>query len=144
MTLVLPISERYQAWSNMSMKAADELDRFAILLRDSFNALTGLGRLTEIEHPSTMGQMVGKLPDCLRYKWIREDTDIFSKTGYPAKYADLDRFVEGQARVIMNPRYGQEKSRPDSTEGKPSQSGNKGKYGAQNDPVKKKKTCCFK
>ena len=130
---------KIQAWPEMSMKAADELDRFAILLRDSFNALSGLGRLTELEHPSTMGQMVDKLPDCLKHKWIREDTDIFPKTGYPAKYADLVRFVEGQARVLMNSQYGQEKSRPDSTEGNPSQSGYKGKYGAQNDPVMKTK-----
>lgn len=74
-------------------------------MRDSFTALTGLGRLTELEHPSTMGQIVDKLPDCLRYKWIREDTNVFSKTGFPAKYADLVKFVEGQARVLMNPRY---------------------------------------
>ena len=45
------------------MKAADEPDRFAIFLRDSFNVLAALGRLTELEHPSIMGEIDGNLPD---------------------------------------------------------------------------------
>ncbi|XP_064631613.1 uncharacterized protein LOC135489914 [Lineus longissimus] len=97
---------KISAWPKLSMKAAEDMERFAILLRDSLNALTGLGRLTELEHPSMMAQIVDKLPDCLRYKWIRQDTEIFTKTGNPANYQNLVKFIEAQAKVVMNPRYG--------------------------------------
>lgn len=107
--------KKLKDWPRLSMKAPEEIDRFAILLRDSYNALTGLGRLTELEHPTTMKEIVNKLPDCLRYKWITMDTGIFTATGNPGTYYDLVTFVETQAKVVSNPRYGSTQKSEENT-----------------------------
>ena len=43
----------------------------------------------------------------MRYRCIREDTVVFTRTGNPAQYQDLVAFVEAQAKVLLNPRYGE-------------------------------------
>ena len=89
----------------MRAHQTEELEKYAIYLRECSNAMLGLGRLSELEHHSSMRLIVERLPIHAQRKWIAEDTDTLQKTGSPASFEKLVNFIERQSLIVNNPRY---------------------------------------
>ena len=87
---------------------AEDLDKFAIFLRGTWNALKTMPRgINEID-AKTIRTILDKLNPSIKDRWRRTVDRIEYEETRNATFADLVNLLEREARINMNPSYGQQ------------------------------------
>ena len=62
--------------------------------------------MEEPDLPSNMKQIITKLPFKLKDKWRSTACDIWERTGHKARFHNLVAFIEKQAKILLDPLFG--------------------------------------
>ena len=102
--------ERILSWPSIRA-GTDDLDRFAIFLRGTLNALKTMPKgINEID-AKTIRAILRKLNPSINDRWRRLVDRIEHEESRTAKFSDLVKLLEREARISMNPSYGQQYDR---------------------------------
>ena len=107
--------EKALNWNPIRSDDGKALNSYALYLRSCGNAVRDLPYMTELDLPSNMKQLVSKLPFKLREKWRSTVCDIVDSTRQRPKFYDLIEFIEKQAKIILDPVFGEIKDEAGST-----------------------------
>ena len=95
---------KVRTWARISPGDVEALDRFVLFLTEVKNAMAGSAS-GEFEHPSTLRQVVSKVPPYLQGRWRRE-ADRLLQGGRTIRFADLVDFLAVEVRVMKSPLFG--------------------------------------
>jgi hypothetical protein len=85
---------------------SDALEDFSFLLSSCKNSLEAIGYLNKIENPSSMKNIIEKLPFKLQERWRDAADRIINVQGREVTIEDISNFVEERARAVNNPIFG--------------------------------------
>lgn len=82
------------------------LNTYAVFLTGCRNTMEDVEFMEEMDNPTNMRIVVSKLPYKMREKWRNAAFEIKERRGHRARFADLVLFSDCQARVAMDPLFG--------------------------------------
>lgn len=97
---------KVHCWPQIKSEDAKSLHSYSLFLTGINNAMQDINHLTEIETVANMRVVVSKLPYKLREKWRSYAFDIQETIGKRARFADLVRFINKQAKLAIDPVFG--------------------------------------
>ena len=131
-------------WPQIKTEDGKALNAYAVFLTGCRNTMEDVAFMEEMDNPTNMRMVVSKLPYKMRERWRDSAFQILERRGHRARFADLVVFIERQAKVAMDPLFGDLQESRTSTaaksqeRGKPVKSGVKGSF-ATNVAVEQKK-----
>lgn len=134
-------------WPQIRSDDGKSLNAYAVFLTGCRNTIEDVEFMEEMDNPTNMKIVVSKLPYKIKEKWRNVAYEILEKRGHRARFADLVTFIDRQAKIAMDPLFGDLQDSCTSASGKnkekekpPNRSGMKGSTFATNMSVEKKKT----
>ena len=94
-------------WNPIRMDDGQGLNSYALYLRSCGNAVRDLPYMAELDLPSNMKQIVSKLPFRLREKWRSVVRHIVDEKRQRPRFYDLIEFMEKQAKIMLDPVFGE-------------------------------------
>ena len=98
--------EKLLKWPNIRYDEAEKLDEFSIFLINCKNAISRVKGYSEVDHPKTLREIIGKLPYSTQDKWTRRVDSIMEAGKERVQFHHLVSFVEDEARIANNPSFG--------------------------------------
>jgi hypothetical protein len=98
--------KKIQEWPIVKADDAKALKAFSHFLIKAEHALSGVRYSHMLDHPSTLVDVVKKLPSYLRNKWNEQAHRLSLHS--PATFADLARFIANAAAVANDPVFGRQ------------------------------------
>ena len=92
--------ERLKAFPKLKEFDTEGLSDLSILLNRCCTCLENSPSYSTLDSMDIMLSVCKRLPDDLRYQWVKESVKIESTTGQRAKFVDLTKFVCEQRRVL--------------------------------------------
>lgn len=93
-------------WPKIKSEDGKALSAFSLFLLSCRNTMEDVEFMEELDNPTNMRVVVSKLPYKLMEKWRTHAYEIQEIRGTRAKFADLAKFVDKQAKVTMDPLFG--------------------------------------
>lgn len=125
-------------WPQIKSEDGKALNTYAVFLTGCCNTMEDVEFMEEMDNPTNMRIVVSKLPYKIREKWCNAAFEIKERRGHGARFADLVLFIDRQAKIAMDPLFGDLQDSCTSTvgkskeKGKPIKSGVKGSSFATN------------
>lgn len=94
------------SWSTIKADDGEGLNALALFLTSCNNAISDLDYMEELDNVANMRAIVSKLPYKLKEKWRSVAFDIQERTSRRPRFKDLVRFINKQAKVALNPLFG--------------------------------------
>ncbi|XP_043188700.1 uncharacterized protein LOC122363473 [Amphibalanus amphitrite] len=106
-TLIDSYIGKLRSWPRVHPGDVQGLDGLVLFLVEVQNAMTDV-RMGELEHPRTLREVVQKLPNFLRDRWLREADMLMGREqgGGFVGFRDLVSFLERELRILKNPVFG--------------------------------------
>lgn len=104
-------------WPQIKPDDAKALHSYSLFLTGCNNAMQDLNQLQEMENPTNLRIIISKLPYKMREMWRVSAFDIQEKSGRRARFSDLVKFINRQAKIAADPLFGDIKDAEDK--GKP-------------------------
>lgn len=98
--------EKAMNWPAIKPEDGKGLNNFALYLRSCCNAMQNVAYMEELDSPSNMRAVLAKLPFKLRDKWRSVACHLTESRQTRAKFKDLVEFTEKQARISLDPIFG--------------------------------------
>lgn len=98
--------ERALSWPIIKTEDVSALQAYSLFLRGCCNMMEELQYMQELDMPSNIRAVVGKLPFKLRERWRTLAFDISDTTERRASFVDLVKLIERQVRILSDPLYG--------------------------------------
>ena len=98
--------DKISKWNVIKGEDKKLLHAYAVTLRACLNTMQDIKFLDELNTPSQIREVVLKLPYRLREKWRTRAFDFYEHKKRRAKFPELVSFIERQARMAMDPLYG--------------------------------------
>lgn len=133
------------SWPQIKSEDGKALSTYAVFLTGCRNTMEAVDFMEEMDNSTNMRIVVSKLPYKMKEKWRNAAFDIKERRGHRARFADLVFFINCQAKIAMDPIFGdlQDSSTPavgkTKEKGKPVKSGVKGSSFATNVSVERKR-----
>lgn len=93
-------------WPQVKSDDGKALSAYAMFLIGCRNTMEDIEFLEEMDNPTNLRTVVSKLPYKLKERWRAEAYDIKEQRGRRAKFADLVSYIDRQARIAMDPLFG--------------------------------------
>ncbi|KAL4008191.1 hypothetical protein ACER0C_002043 [Sarotherodon galilaeus] len=100
-------------WPQIKTDDAKALHSYSLFLTGCNNAMQDISQLQEMESPTNLRVIVSKLPYKMREMWRVSAFDIQETSGRRAKFSDLVRFINRQAKIAADPLFGDIKDAED-------------------------------
>lgn len=100
-------------WPQVKVDDAKALHSYSLFLTGCNNAMQDIDHLEELDNPTNLRVVVSKLPYRMREMWRVSAFDIQETSGRRAKFSDLVRFVNRQAKIASDPIFGNIKDTDD-------------------------------
>ncbi|XP_024123270.2 uncharacterized protein LOC112143483 [Oryzias melastigma] len=100
-------------WPQIKPDDSKALQSYSLFLTGCNNAMQDICHLQELDHPTNLRIIVSKLPYKMREMWRVSAFDIQEATGRRAKFSDLAKFVNRQAKIATDPVFGDIKGSED-------------------------------
>ncbi|XP_028317687.1 uncharacterized protein LOC114472566 [Gouania willdenowi] len=105
-TIASAYIEKALKWRVIVSEDAEALTEFSVFLTGCFNTVDSMEFIEEMDSPTNMRTVISKLPFRLRGKWRGVAYDIQENTGARARFKDLVKFVDKQAKIASHPLFG--------------------------------------
>ena len=105
-TIASAYIEKALNWPVIRSEDGEGLTEFAVFLTSCYNTVDSMDYVEEMDSPTNLKAVICKLPFKLREKWRGFACDTQERTGKRARFNDLVRFVDKQARIASHPLYG--------------------------------------
>ncbi len=93
-------------WPQVKSDDGKALSAYAMFLIGCRNTMEDIEFLEEMDNPTNLRTVVSKLPYKLKERWRAEAYDIKERRGRRARFADLVNYIDRQARIAMDPLFG--------------------------------------
>ena len=110
-------------WPQVKSEDGKALSAYAMFLIGCLNTMMDIEYLDEMDNPTNLRTMVSKLPYKMRERWRAGAFDIKERSGRRAKFADLVKYIDRQAKIASDPLFGNIPDSHPSTSGKTEQKG---------------------
>lgn len=100
-------------WPQVKADDAKALHSYSLFLTGCNNAMKDINHLEELDNPTNLRLIVSKLPHRMREMWRVSAFDIQETSGRRARFADLVRFLNRQAKIASDPLFGDIKDSDD-------------------------------
>lgn len=100
------LMEKAFKWPQIKSEDGKALSTFSLFLLSCRNTMEDTAFRDELDNPTNMRVIMSKLPYKLRERWRAVAYEIQEHRGSRAKFADLVKFVDKQAKVTMDPLFG--------------------------------------
>ncbi|XP_034086675.1 uncharacterized protein LOC117555808 [Gymnodraco acuticeps] len=98
--------EKAMNWTSIRPDDGKALQAYAMYLRGCCNAMQDLKYMDELDIPSNLRSIISKLPYKLREKWRTVAYEILQRTKERARFRDLVELMEKQAKILLDPLFG--------------------------------------
>ena len=102
-------------WPQIKSEDGKALNTYAIFLTGCRNTMEDVEFMAEMDNPTNMRIVVSKLPYKMRERWRNVAFDLREGRGHRARFADLVHFIDRQAKIAMDPLFGDFQDRRTST-----------------------------
>lgn len=93
-------------WPQIKSDDGKALNAYAMFLVGCRNTMEDIEFLEEMDNPTNLRTVVSKLPFKMKERWRAEAYDIKERRGRRAKFADLVSYIDRQAKIVMDPLFG--------------------------------------
>lgn len=93
-------------WPQVKADDAKALHSYSLFLTSCNNAMQDVNHLEELDNPTNLRVIVSKLPYKMRERWRVSAFDIQENSGRRAKFSDLVKFLNRQAKIALDPLFG--------------------------------------
>ncbi|XDV45657.1 hypothetical protein PO909_013717 [Leuciscus waleckii] len=93
-------------WPQVKSDDGKALSAYAMFLIGCRNTMEDIEFLEKMDNPTNLRTVVSKLPYKLKERWRAEAYDIKERRGRRARFADLVSYIDRQARIAMDPLFG--------------------------------------
>lgn len=93
-------------WPQVKSDDGRALNAYAMFLIGCHNCMEDIEYLDEMDNPTNLRTVISKLPYKLKERWCAEAFNIKERQGIRAKFADLVNFIDCQAKIVMDPLFG--------------------------------------
>lgn len=100
------LMEKAFKWPKIKSEDGKALSAFSLFLLCCRNTMEDIEYMDELDNPTNLRVVASKLPYKLMEKWRAQAYEIQEQRGSRAKFADLVRFVDKQAKVTTDPLFG--------------------------------------
>ena len=138
-------TDKALSWPQIKSEDRKALSMYAVFLTGCHNTMEDVDLMEEMDNTTNMRIVVSKLPYKKTEKWRNAAFDIKERRGHRARFADLVLLIDRQAKITMDPIFGDlQDSRTSAMgkikgKGKPIKSGVKGSSFATNLSVENKR-----
>lgn len=94
--------QRLDSWPRLSNRGA-ELRRYCGFLKQCVASMETIPTLEDLNSVKETRRIINKLPENLKHKWVRKDTEYKQKHGTKPKLTDLVKYLEKEVQVACNP-----------------------------------------
>lgn len=94
------------SWAPIKAEDGQALRAYALFLRGCCNTMQDVQHLEELENLANLRMIVSKLPFKLRDRWRSIVCDFQEKQNKRVRFEQLVEFVEKQARIALEPMFG--------------------------------------
>ncbi|KAL3975057.1 hypothetical protein ACER0C_023683 [Sarotherodon galilaeus] len=98
--------EKALKWPQVKNDDAKALNAYAMFLTGCRNTMEDVEFLEEMDNPTNLRTVISKLPYKTRERWRVEAFELQEKRGKRARFADLVNFIDRQAKIAMDPLFG--------------------------------------
>lgn len=100
------LMEKAFKWPQIKAEDGKALSTFSLFLLSCRNTMEDVAFMDELDNPTNMRVIISKLPYKLRERWRSFAFETQEQRGGRAKFADLVSFVDRQAKVTLDPLFG--------------------------------------
>ncbi|KAJ8332985.1 hypothetical protein SKAU_G00418810 [Synaphobranchus kaupii] len=93
-------------WPQIKSEDGKALSAYAMFLVGCRNTMEDIESLEEMDNPTNLRTVVSKLPYKLKERWRAEAYHIKEQRSRRAKFDDLVRYIDYQAKMAMDPLFG--------------------------------------
>ncbi|XP_050951513.1 uncharacterized protein LOC127154148 [Labeo rohita] len=93
-------------WPQIKSDDGKALSAYALFLIGCRNTLEDGESMEEMDNPTNMRVVISKLPYKMKEKWRSEAYDIKERQGVRARFTHLVDFIDRQAKMAMDPLFG--------------------------------------
>ncbi|XP_076839331.1 uncharacterized protein LOC143484479 [Brachyhypopomus gauderio] len=93
-------------WPQVKSDDRTALNAYAMFLIGCCNTMEDIEFLEEMDNPTNLRTVISKLPYKMKERWRAEAFELKERRGRRARFADLVNFVDRQAKIAMDPLFG--------------------------------------
>ena len=93
-------------WPQIKSDDGKELNAYAMFLVGCRNTMEDIDYLEEMDNPTNLRTLVSKLPFKMKERWRVEAYNVKERGGRRAKFVDLVKYIDRQAKIMMDPLFG--------------------------------------
>jgi hypothetical protein len=98
--------KRAASWPDVKGDDVKGWNKLSSFLTAYFNTMQDLNYMKEVDHTTTIKNLVSKLPYGVRHQWRVQVTKLEEEEDRMAGFKEFANLVEKQARIVSNPVYG--------------------------------------
>lgn len=98
--------EKALQWPSIKAEDGKAMSAYALFLTGCKNTMEDVEYMDEMDNPTNMRIVMSKLPFKIRERWRNTAYDIKEQRGRRAKFADLVKFIDRQAKIATDPLFG--------------------------------------
>ncbi|KAL7871964.1 hypothetical protein SRHO_G00069470 [Serrasalmus rhombeus] len=98
--------EKALKWPQIKAEDARGLNAYALFLIGCKNTMQDVDYMDEMDNPTNMRAVLSKLPYKMRERWKHMAFDLLENRKRRAKFTDLVSFIERQAKIAIDPLFG--------------------------------------
>nr|XP_021329205.1 uncharacterized protein LOC110439111 [Danio rerio] len=110
--------EKALKWPQVRTDDGKALNAYAMFLIGCRNSMEDIEFLEEMDNPTNMRTVISKLPYKLKERWRVEAFELKERRGRRARFADLVSFIDRQAKIAIDPLFGNISDSRPNTAGK--------------------------
>ncbi|KAL7848676.1 hypothetical protein SRHO_G00202990 [Serrasalmus rhombeus] len=93
-------------WPQVKSGDGKALNAYAMFLIRCCNSMEDIELLEEMDNPTNLRTVLSKLPYKMKERWRTEAFELKERRGRRARFADLENFIDRQAKIAMVPLFG--------------------------------------
>lgn len=115
--------EKALKWPQVKADDGKALNAYAMFLIGCRNSMEDIEFLEEMDNPTNLRALISKLPYKMKERWRTEAFNLKEQRGHRARFTDLVNFIDCQAKIAIDPLFGDISDSPSPIAAKMNQKG---------------------
>ena len=98
--------EKALKWPQVKADDGKALNAYAMFLIGCRNSMEDIEFLEEMDNPTNLRSLISKLPYKMKERWRTVAFDLKERRGRRARFSDLVNFIDRQAKIAIDPLFG--------------------------------------
>ncbi|XP_043969743.1 uncharacterized protein LOC122829340 isoform X2 [Gambusia affinis] len=98
--------EKALKWPQVKAEDGKALNAYAMFLIGCRNSMEDIEFLEEMDNPTNLRALISKLPYKMKERWRTEAFNLKEQRGHRARFTDLVNFIDRQAKIAIDPLFG--------------------------------------